>query len=771
MAKGEEKMNTKITIAMVALVIGAGGVMFLVGLETQPEDDRGTDVVRVTETVYVEDSARLFSGENNVIKITSQEALVEILHASQMLEDRIYRNFEPQRFAEVESVVVMDGDAMMVDQDASFESALMQLSTEKSQNAQDYSTTNVQVKGVDEPDYLKNDGKYVYIVTDNTLSIIDAYPAQDARLVLKTAIDVDSSYIEDMFLNGDRLVIFYNGESFEEVIPEFGFVPQSIYVPVTHALVVDVADRENPTILKDYSIGGHFVDARMIGNHAYFVTNSHVDYHNPKLPMIHEGSRHVMTPDAFYFDNPERLTNFNTLTAIDVFGDEISSKSYLMGYSGTHYVSEDNFYLTYQQSNNLPELFEDSREDRFYDVVVPLLPDSALQEEIRAVRDDASLGSPERWAKISGMLQEFYDGINKNNRLELLQNIERALIEYDLAVLEAGGSATQKVVIHKIAIDGTDIEHIASGSVPGRLLNQFSMDEHGDRFRIATTADRYTQHSGTLRENAVYVLDEELNIVGGLDDIAPDESIFSARFMDDRLYLVTFQQIDPFFVIDLSEDTPKILGELKIPGFSNYLHPYDDEHVIGIGRDTKANQWGGATPLGVKIALFNVADVSNPKVADEVVIGDRGTQSEALHNHKAFFLGRGAADGEGRILSVPITGDVKNLDGLTEQKRISGIHDNDEISWSGFYVFDLGPVDGFDLRGTIKHWEGVRYSPGYLGLDHHARTFYIEDVLYTASEGFLKMNSLDTLDVENSIMLRNTGGFIGFLDDRSRIAP
>ena len=157
-----------------------------------------------------------------------------------------YRNFEPQRFAEVESVVVMDGDAMMVDQDASFESAPMQWSTEKSQDSQDYSTTNVQVKGVDEPDYLKNDGKYVYIVTDNTLSIIDAYPAQDARLVLKTAIDVDSSYIEDMFLNGDRLVIFYNGESFEEVIPEFGFVPQSIYVPVTHALVVDVADRENP---------------------------------------------------------------------------------------------------------------------------------------------------------------------------------------------------------------------------------------------------------------------------------------------------------------------------------------------------------------------------------------------------------------------------------------------------------------------------------------------------------------------------------------------
>ncbi len=757
---------------MVALVIGAGGIMYLVGLGMQIENNRGTDVIQVTDIVYVEDSARLFSGGNSVIKITSQEALVEILHASQMLEDRFYRDLGSQRFAEFEPVIVMDSaDMMMADQDASFQSTSAPSSAVKAQVAQDYSTTNVQVKGVDEPDYLKTDGKYVYIVADNTLSIIDAYPAQDARLVLKTAIDVDSSYIEDMFLNGDRLVIFYNGESFEETIPEFGFAPQSTYVPATHALVVDIADRGNPTILKDYSIGGHFTDARMIGNHAYFVTNSHVDYQNPRLPTIHEGSRHVMTPDAFYFDNPERLSNFNTLTAIDVFGDDISSKSYLMGYSGTHYVSEDNFYLTYQQSNNLPELFEDAQEDGFYDVVVPLLPGSTLQEEIMAVRDDASLSPPERWAKISGMLQEFYDGIDKNNRRELFQNIERALIEHDLAVLEDGGSATQKVVIHKIAINGTDIEHTASGSVPGRLLNQFSMDEHGDRFRIATTTDRYTQHSGTLRENAVYILDEELSIVGGLDNIAPDESIFSARFIDDRLYLVTFQQIDPFFVIDLSEDTPKILGELKIPGFSNYLHPYDDEHVIGIGRDTKTNQWGGATTLGVKIALFNVADVSNPKVADEVVIGDRGTQSEALHNHKAFFLGRGAADGEGRILSVPITGNIKNLDGPAAQKKISGIQDNDEISWSGFYVFDLDPANGFDLKGTIKHWEGVRYSPGYLGLDYHARTFHIEDVLYTASERFLKMNSLDTLGGENSIMLKNTGGFIGFLDDRSRIVP
>ena len=119
---------------------------------------------------------------------------------------------------------LMNSDTMM-DQGVASAPGVERLSAGKTQDSPDHSTTNVQVRGVDEPDYIKNDGKYVYIVDDNTLSIIDAYPSQDAVLVLKTAIDVGSENINDMFLNGDRLVIFYNGESLEEIIPEFGFCP------------------------------------------------------------------------------------------------------------------------------------------------------------------------------------------------------------------------------------------------------------------------------------------------------------------------------------------------------------------------------------------------------------------------------------------------------------------------------------------------------------------------------------------------------------------
>ncbi|MBT8173505.1 MAG: beta-propeller domain-containing protein, partial [Nitrosopumilus sp.] len=453
----------------------------------------------------------------------------------------------------------------------------------------------------------------------------------------------------------------------------------------------------------------------------------------------------IMTPEAFYFDNVEQFSNFSTLTAIDIFGDKINSETFLMGYSGTFYVSEDNFYLTYQQ--NMPfGFYENSSRDRFFDVVVPLLPKD-IQDEIKSIKSDSSLNSSSQWMKISELMQKSYNSMNKDDKEKLFEKIKQALIEYDTKKQQD----TQKTIIHKVSINEDKIEYVAKGSVPGRLLNQFSMDQSGDRFRVATTTEYYIQHQGTIRSNSVYVLDENLNTVGGLEDIAPDESIFSSRFIGERLYLVTFQQIDPFFVIDLSTDTPKILGELKIPGFSNYLHPYDEEHIIGIGRDTKELDNNRVQQLGIKIALFNVKDVKNPIVADDIVIGDSSTHSEALFNHKAFFF-----DKTRGILSIPVNGDAKSLN-----ESSSKMFAPEYNRWSGFYVFEIDSLNGINTKGTITHSEkdSRHYGMG------EARTFYIDDVLYTASEQYLKMNDFDNLEKINSIKLENTGKFIEYMED------
>lgn len=160
--------------------------------------------------------------------------------------------------------------------------------------------------------------------------------------------------------------------------------------------------------------------------------------------------------------------------------------------------------------------------------------------------------------------------------------------------------------IRKIFVYGTYIKPFADGKVRGRVNNQFSLDEYGSILRVATTV-----YNGT-ESNSVYCLDYFLNLYGSLTNIAPDEKIYSARYVGLRLYLVTFRQVDPFFVISFSNHRrPKILGQLKIPGFSRYLHPYDETTIIGFGRDVDENN----RQMGLKIGLFDVSDTSNPKSA------------------------------------------------------------------------------------------------------------------------------------------------------------
>jgi uncharacterized secreted protein with C-terminal beta-propeller domain len=738
--------NTILPIAVVIAVIATAGIIFGLGLSTQPEV---TTTPTPPQVIYVNKTvSEIFEGTQEIKKISSESELREILTASSIFDGGFYddRAFPTGGFVLEESLELerrsLQAGEPVPTPEPGFSSDTV--TSQKGSDGMDYSTTNVQVENVDEPDYLKNDAKYVYIISQNTLSIIDAYPAESAKLVLKIALDIESQWIQNMFLNNDRLVIFYNGQSQEEIIPQFDFIPRPSYSPVTHALIVDVSDKENPEILKDYTIDGHFRDARMIGDYAYFVTNKNIDHQYPRLPIIMESAEPLMVPDAFYFDNVERFSNFNTLTAIDIFGDTITSETFLMGYSGTIYVSENNFYLTYQQ--NLPYgFYEESSRDRFFDVVVPLLPQD-LQNKIKAIKEDSSLSSARQWTEISEVLQDSYNQMSQSQKENLFEKIRKALADYDAKIQQE----SLKTIIHKISIDGDKLEYQAKGSVPGRLLNQFSMDESNDRFRVATTTEYYSQYSGMMRSNAVYVLDEDLKILGGLDEIAPDESIFSARFIGDRLYLVTFQQIDPFFVIDLSSDTPKILGELKIPGFSNYLHPYDDDHVIGVGRDTKEIGNDRVQQLGVKVALFDVSDVSNPKVIDDYIIGDSSTHSEALNNHKAFFF-----DKRKNLLSIPISSDTDSLEGITE-KRIAP----DWNRWNGFYILDLDFKNGIDLKGTITHTEN---DTRYYGMGN-SRTFYIEEVLYTVSDSMLKMNFMNDLEEINSIKLENTGKFIEYLD-------
>ena len=291
--------------------------------------------------------------------------------------------------------------------------------------------------------------------------------------------------------------------------------------------------------------------------------------------------------------------------------------------------------------------------------------------------------------------------------------------------------AADKTSLYRIHVEDSTITPQAQGEVPGSILNQFSMDEYNNYFRVATTTWTETQ------KNNVYVLNMNLTMVGNLTDLAPGEHIYSARFMGNKCYLVTFVSIDPLFVIDLSDPTnPIVLGELRIPGYSDYLHPYDENHLIGVGKHTvEADQGFFAWYQGVKIALFDVSNVSNPTQIANYTIGDRGSDSPVLRDHKAFLF-----DKQRNLLVIPAL--VAQIDPSEYPGEIPDYAYGEPV-WQGALVFNVTLEEGFRLRGGVTHIENPADKTDW---NHYVqRSLYIEDTLYTVSNVKVKMNSLQDL--------------------------
>jgi uncharacterized secreted protein with C-terminal beta-propeller domain len=241
-----------------------------------------------------------------------------------------------------------------------------------------------------------------------------------------------------------------------------------------------------------------------------------------------------------------------------------------------------------------------------------------------------------------------------------------------------------------------------------------------------------------------------------MENIAPGEKIYSVRFMGSRAYMVTFRTVDPLFVIDLSSpEQPKILGSLKIPGYSDYLHPYDEHHLIGFGKETaEADMKDGrgrtvgtnAYQLGMKIAVFDVSDVTRPTEKFKQIIGGRGTDSELLRDHKALLFSR-----EKELLAFPVT--VMEVQG--SQWDEYGFPRYGQFAFQGAYVYRLNMEKGFELLGTITHLtEEEQQKAGQYGADSSRqirRILYVDDTLYTVSDSKIQANDIRTLEKVNEL--------------------
>jgi uncharacterized secreted protein with C-terminal beta-propeller domain len=598
-----------------------------------------------------------------------------------------------------------------------------------------YSETNVQVEGVDEADIVKTDGEYIYTLTgrnyyyggggsNSALVIAKAYPSDEAVVLSQT--DLGDFYPQEMFIQGDNILVFgqtsrqipyeeqpgAKGEAAKQgVAPEYYPYPYR-YLSLATVRIWDASDKVNPSLIRSVDFEGSYLSSRKIGSHVYFVVDSYPNY--AVMENVAKGGA---------------VTDSIAEQILPAFRDRKMND----------FVRED---ANFSSSCGCGDV-------EYFD---PVNPQSFITVASISMEDPQADVTKE---VIMGSGQNVYAS---------LSNLYIAEANYPFWM--EGGGTTEKTIVHKFSLENGKITHIGQMEAPGHILNQFSMDEYNDHFRIATTAGRLFRGAMGIQggtSNNVYIFGSDLKMTGKIENIAPGESIYSARFMGARGYMVTFKKVDPFFVLDLSNPAnPTILGKLKIPGYSDYLHPYDENHIIGIGKEAVEAESEGGQPAnfawyqGVKIALFDVTDVANPKELHKVVIGDRGTDSYALHDHKAFLFDR-----DKNLLVVPIL--LAQLTDEQKQEKSPQWPPYGEYTFQGAYVYDLSLDNGFVFKGRITHYDDnqtfLKSGYYYFGDEYSVkRSLYIGDVLYTVSGMKIKLNSLADLSEIKQLVFGPAGG-------------
>jgi inhibitor of cysteine peptidase len=527
---------------------------------------------------------------------------------------------------------------------------------ERDYSGNSYSTTNIQVEGVDEADIVKTDGNYIYTATDNNyysasqnnVYIVKADP-RDPRIIAKIDLG-NNTYVAGLFLSedGSKLVVIgsqYQLYAYEEIARPQDIMIYPYYSSVnTFLRVYDVSEKDSPVLARNLTLSGSYFNSRMIGDYVYTVVSqpTYFIHEDVILPQVYEnaGASEIAPSRIYYADVVDNYFTFTTFIGLNIVDDvqEPTNMTVLMGGASTMYVSLNNIYVTYPT-----------------------------------------------WS-------------------------------------EQG----QYTSIYRVHVTGSELSFEAKGNVLGYVLNQYSMDEYDGYFRLATTSQK-----NQTQQNNIYVLDANLNVTGKLENLAKDERIYSARFMGDKCYLVTFRQVDPFFVLDMSDPAePKVAGELKIPGYSSYLHPFDENHVMGLGKENST----------VKLSLFDVTNVYAPTEIAKYVVEADYADSQALYDPHAFLF-----DKDKQLLALPISltqygvVDPSGRDEIYSWANTAGF-------WQGAFVFKV-TTSGFTLRGGITHQENTTEAQYYYGYNNMQvqRVLYIGNTLYSLSNAKVKLNNLDTL--------------------------
>ncbi len=560
----------------------------------------------------------------------------------------------------------------------------LEIGSEGSDVPQRVSETNVQVSGIDEPDIVKVDKESLFLSTNDyyyrgvvdlppieyNIGEIDRFPKSETR-ILKAFPPEEMEKIGgldkvgNLLLSGNTLAVF---------------TTDSIYG-------YDVSDRSSPKQVWEIPYGDrtNYVAARLYGDEIFLILNTRVSVEEPcpyyPIKIGGEGFS-IDCSDIYYPTTPVPTNTTYTVMKINILDGTAKGKASFLGDSTSSvvYMSKDNIYLTYSYYEDTVSMFIKFILEEGADLFSKIVKDKIIR------LSSYDISSRAKNEELDVIMEDYFASVPVDEQMKLENELGNAFAKFEENHIRE--FTTTGVV--KINVNNLDIT--STGKVPGHPLNQFSLDEYKGNLRIATNSGSFGFGSaGDV--NDVYVLNDKLRIIGNVLDLGKDERIYSARFLSDRGYIVTFRETDPFYVLDLSNpNNPQMKGELKIPGYSSYLHPISDTLILGIGREN----------ANVKLSLFDVSDASNPIEKDKYSLKDYWDKVSQNHHaflmdpdHKVFFM-PGSEGGyifsyEGDKLSLART--VKD----TNIERAVYLDD---------YMYIIGK-DGITVLNE-KNWEEVK---------------------------------------------------------------
>ena len=556
------------------------------------------------------------------------------------LKNTVKKDNENKKNMSRDMIAIMDGEESISNSVSTDKENSKNESKTELGDKSDYSKTNNQVENVDEADIVKTDGKYIYYISQNKVYIVDA-----KNMELTSKIEYENSSIysylgpEQLFINENKLIVLGTYSEIDLIQKQ----------DKSDEYVEDKIKTEQrnfaQAIIYDISDKSKPKEIRKVSLDGYYKDSR----------MIGKNIYFISAKIPTYYTNiteKEILPCYSdTVSLIKQESINYTDIAYLKSSNTNSYLLVGGFNIENKEKVNIETFYGASADDIY-----------VSEENMYITEYDYGYDEDYGYS---------YYRTNENNK------------------------SNEKTKIYKFNLKDSQIKLQCTGEVNGYLKNQFSMDEYEGNLRVAITSG-YNENSS----NAIFVFDKDLKEIGKIEDLAQGEKIYSVRFIGKIGYVVTFEQIDPLFVIDLSDPyNPVVKGQLKIPGYSSYLHPYDETHIIGIGYNTESNGYGGVRNATLKMSLFDISNLENPREIFNVSIGNEKSSSEVINEHKALFYNK-----------------QKNLIGFPVYFQQAPDYKD------SFVIYKIDMEKGFEKYGEISE-ESKRYN-------YNSRKIYIGETIY-----------------------------------------